>query len=561
MPDKKNLPSTPTFDTLLTALILGIILGWPVKEPLFQILTGTPLSIRSLPVQIVYSIAVFGFLILFFLTAGRKFILWLLSQAYLPFFFLPIIPLASHAFIGTFSRFVADDFSSATLAVNKGIAGATWDWYVNWSGRFSASFFDSLFGFLGPASLRGVVGVSLVLLLAGSACLLWQLLPSRSTVFRLGLSIFLPGLVLVSAFGLTPDLPQSLYWGQGMRSLIFPLIPAAFLAAYIIYICRRPLKQNVAIPILIVFLLGLFAGGFGETYVTIQTTVFGLAFCLVLFHRQKEYRDRRLPLLLAGLLASLAAMALIIAAPGNRIRQSYFPTPPGLWDLLSISAISLGKFLQSMVNSIDRLIILGVLLGAAILAGYLYAGRENCFFPLFWRTENPLFRGFWRVTSLTGLFAAILLYTCFVPAAYGMSDLPPDRTWIIPVLILCTFLAGWGFLLGIHLRLCKQLMLPCPKAMGWLLFFLLAFYAFRVTEGILFVHADYQHFANAFDQADRTIREARAVGMSSVQIPEVHNHFGLSDYGAGTTYWLDQAVDSYYGIHVIINKSLKVYPR
>jgi hypothetical protein len=40
-------------------------------------------------------------------------------------------------------------------------------------------------------------------------------------------------------------------------------------------------------------------------------------------------------------------------------------------------------------------------------------------------------------------------------------------------------------------------------------------------------------------------------------VPEVHNHFGLSDYGEGTTYWLDDAVDSYYGLHVIINKNMK----
>jgi hypothetical protein len=53
------------------------------------------------------------------------------------------------------------------------------------------------------------------------------------------------------------------------------------------------------------------------------------------------------------------------------------------------------------------------------------------------------------------------------------------------------------------------------------------------------------------------IREAKAAGKTSVQVPEVHNHFGLSDYGAGTTYWLDQAVDGYYGIHVTVNKNMK----
>ncbi|NMB60556.1 MAG: hypothetical protein GYA12_15390 [Chloroflexi bacterium] len=53
------------------------------------------------------------------------------------------------------------------------------------------------------------------------------------------------------------------------------------------------------------------------------------------------------------------------------------------------------------------------------------------------------------------------------------------------------------------------------------------------------------------------IREAVSAGETTVTVPEVHNHFGLSDYGEGTTYWLDDAVDTYYGIHVIINKHMK----
>ena len=68
---------------------------------------------------------------------------------------------------------------------------------------------------------------------------------------------------------------------------------------------------------------------------------------------------------------------------------------------------------------------------------------------------------------------------------------------------------------------------------------------------------DYQFFAGRFDRADRLIRDAKSAGETSVNVPEVHNQFGLSDFGAGTTYWLDKAVDSYYGIHVIINKNLK----
>jgi hypothetical protein len=560
MPLKPRFPAIPPLQTGLAAVLLALVISWPVKDALFLSLTGTPLSIRSPLVQTGYVILLAGSVALILLLAFRKQVDWLLSHVYLAFFTLPLIPLAAHGFMGSFSRFVADDFSSATLAVNKGVLGATWDWYINWSGRFSASFFDSLFGYLGPASLSWVVGLTLLLLLAGLAACAGQLFPMGTRSFRLGLSLFFPALVLVSAFGLAPDLPQSLYWGQGMRSLIFPFIPAAFLAAYIYSLCGRA-GRIPAYAYLVVGLLSFIAGGFGETYVAIQTSTLALSIIAVYFSRPFGFRKKVIPLLLTSLIASLTAMAVMVAAPGNAIRQTYFLPSPRFVDLLIISARSLWLFLQTMLISADRLLILAVLILAAVSAGYLYAKQANLSIAPFNYPENPFFRGYTR-TSLSILVSGVLLlYASLVPSAYGMSGMPPERTLIIPVLIFCCMLAALAALLGIHLYAEKHfapvLSATQSAVLVWALFFLLSFYTYRVTCSILRVRADYQHFAEVFDRADRMIREARAQGESSVQVPEVHNHFGLSDYGAGTTYWLDQAVDSYYDIHVIINKGMK----
>ena len=61
-------------------------------------------------------------------------------------------PLVIHIYLGSYSRFIADDFCSSAIARSQGIFRGTFYWYINWNGRFSANFLDSLFGYLGPAA-------------------------------------------------------------------------------------------------------------------------------------------------------------------------------------------------------------------------------------------------------------------------------------------------------------------------------------------------------------------------------------------------------------------------
>ncbi len=560
MPEKHSLPRIPSINIVFTSLGVSLVIVWLVRQPFAYLLTGYPLDVRRPLVQGIFTVSLTLILAFILLLAASKPLEWMLSHGYLAFFTLPVITLSAHAYIGWFSRYVADDFSSATLAVNKGLLGATWDWYVNWSGRFTASFFDSLFGYLGPSSLRWETGGTLFLLLAGSSILTWQLLRVQPFVFRLGVSAFLPASILVAAFSITPDLPQSLYWGQGMRSLIFPLVPAAFLAAILIYLRRRSHGKVSPAWLAIVALLSFLAGGFGETYVALQTSIFLFFILFVWLEKSAAPRVNIFAPPVIGLLLSVAAMAVTVAAPGNSVRQQYFPPSPDIFSLARIAANSTTQFFLRIFGSADLTFSLFVLFVSSFVCAWLCAKHGFSEKLLCVDVNHPLFATFFRSFIAITLLTAVLLFGSYVPAAYGMSSAPPDRTVILPTVILCIYVSTMGFLVGSWLssRLTSfKLSASLVQSTLWVLLILYSGYTFKVTEKVLAVSADYRRFATVFDRADRLIREARAAGKTSVQVPEVHNHFGLSDYGAGTTYWLDQAVDGYYGIHVVVNKNVK----
>lgn len=69
----------------------------------------------------------------------------------LPALLLLLLPLAFHAFLGSFSRFSADSYCHAGLVRRLGWLGMVKDLYSTWSGRFSASLLDGfLEGLAGP---------------------------------------------------------------------------------------------------------------------------------------------------------------------------------------------------------------------------------------------------------------------------------------------------------------------------------------------------------------------------------------------------------------------------
>jgi hypothetical protein len=344
-----------------------------------------------------------------------------------------------------------------------------------------------------------------------------------------------------------------------MRSLIVPLVFLTFLVSALVYI---QIHQTKPIPDFWLVLFGLtafFAGGFGETYVVTQTSLLGLMLIFAIFTVPVDFRKPFVIWSIVGLLCSLISMAITIAAPGNHIRQSYFPPSPDPITLVVISFHSFLEFLGTVFSSPKNILVTILVFVSSGLAGYVFSKQKTVIsIPILHR--NLFFRDTFHSLLTIFLSGLLLIFVCFPPAAYGMSSAPPLRTQVLPGFFLCSLVVILSMYAGYLIGRSTDISLSTWDRTGWSVFVFLLIFAgllCTISQTILSVAPDYKFFAARFDRVDSMIREAKINGETSVSVPEVHNFFGLSDYGAGTTLWLDGAVDSYYGINVIVNKNMK----
>ncbi len=84
---------------------------------------------------------------------------------------LALVPLGAHAYLGTFSRYLADDFCTAQTLRRFGFAASQSYWYTSWSGRFSSTFVISLTQSVGPRLTPWLTSLAILLWLAAGVTL------------------------------------------------------------------------------------------------------------------------------------------------------------------------------------------------------------------------------------------------------------------------------------------------------------------------------------------------------------------------------------------------------
>ena len=444
--------------------------------------------------------------------------------------------LAVHAYLGSYSRFMADDYCSAAESLKFGILRAAWFWYRTWTGRFSANILDAIFGALGPGLTPVVTSIVLLAWLAvlSAVLLLFPRGDSRPEQPLVGFS--LAAAILFVTLALAPNVPQSLYWGQGMRSVVPPLIMITFDAAIFLY-CRDRAwsRRERLLWMALSFVLAYGAGGFSETYAALQVVALGLAFAIVLLDRKGWVASNDVLFLSAGLLGSLLSLMTVIIAPGNLARAAFFPPPPAMLGLLRIALQSYGLFFSRIFDSpLKIMVIVGV-----ILSG-LWAGAHYGIRPTGWRPAIGIL-----------ILGVILTFSCFPPAAYGESDAPPDRTLLIPTYIVVVTALFVG--VSISEPLAKRWKtLPQFSYLAILLVWVAA--AMSVAQ-MLSLRPTYAAYAAAWGRFHAEMISYERAGIASAEIStadmNANNWAGLDVLGDNARFWLNTCVGNYYGVRVI----------
>jgi hypothetical protein len=460
---------------------------------------------------------------------------------------------------------MADDFCSANVSNEMGVIRAAYYWYINWTGRFSANFAHSVIGLFGPRT-NFHTSITLLLWFITLVILIYKCNLTHSNIRNLSLSILFSTFILSITLSTIPTVGQSLYWAEGMLSTIPPLI---LLPVYLSLLICSPQREKKIQQwnILVAFFLTLFAGGFSETYNVVQISIF-IAMILFFNHEFIENDFETRNMIYSGLAGSVLSLIVLLIAPGNAHRISFFPHSYTLFNIFAITFDSLVRFLKWIfiadypidvsplnwtnlrITIHQQLSFLCILLLSAIIGrGWIIPVKELTLFP-----SVTLQKIIWRLPPIL----IVIITISFIPAAYGTSTAPPGRTFIIPQFIFIIGIIIWGYAIG-NISIYKYNEVPITRWQIWLrnlipIFVVIVIILNAVWEfkNLVMTAPAYRAYAFAWEKNNTIIRESKKMGLQEIVVPQIYNPvFGFSELTSDRNYWINTCVSGYYGISVI----------
>jgi len=449
----------------------------------------------------------------------------------------PAFVLLLHSYLGSYTRLIADDFCSFHFSRRLGMLRYVWNQYLTWGGRYSAFAVDSLIHNIGVNGLHYFPATLLVIWAAIASFTTYQLLQAESrkpqSIF---LSIALGTTAVFTFFSISPNVPQVLYWWNGMRTYLPSLILTTFTIGFFYWAhIKLTSRKAVVWGIITSFLLVLILAGFNEPVCIVLFSFFIGYTVLRLWTRTLFVHDPLFSFLAAASLGSAVALVIMLMSPGTALRQVNFPPPPGLVRILMIGANGYIGYLAGLLSTPARVSAL-----IAWLLTSLWLGFES---------EKKLSNGYGIILSILGGIG--LSFLSILPSIYGTSEMAHPRTLIVPSFILALSVFQAGLMSGQWLSRdsAPSTALPTSLMMGACVFII----------GSALIHATalyesrdvYMSFAQRWDQADAQILQAKANGEQSVLIAALDPWTGPGgDPTDNQNFWVNRCFSLYYDFPV-----------
>ncbi len=260
--------------------------------------------------------------------------------------FLMLSALALYAYLGTFTRYMADDYCSAAALKANGFWGAQSYWWQNWSGRYSFSFVISLVELLGLRIVPVLPGLAIAIWLFS---IVWGFLPllrNLKVAHAVAGALFLASVAIWSTYRVVADYPQIVFWQTGI--LTYPITIILFFVGMGAAIRRSSDRARLKWWELVLwFTFAFISGGFSETGVVVQIAILALLLILLSLTKNKQ-RHVLNPILIAAILGSVLSLLVIAFAPGNSVRSAGFQNVPPLLKSFPGSLVETFHFLPNL---------------------------------------------------------------------------------------------------------------------------------------------------------------------------------------------------------------------
>ena len=473
------------------------------------------------------------------------------------------IPLAVHAYAGLFSRYMGDDYCSAILFRREGLLGAQRYYYDHMNAVPTTIVLMALTDWSGPA----LPWLAAAVLTAWVACLAWAIAPVTRWIAAPAPRLLALAVALAVVFGTTEDAPnivQSLYLRIPTFGGTLPLAAFAALTGFCLRSAERGLGGHARLAG--VALAAFAIGGASAVYSAVQTTAIAMAGLALLAWERTPRRAVAARLAAAALIGSIAALAVIAAAPGNAVRQSHFPAPPPWPDVMrqtiDYTLAMFARPLFSLHGPIERwlpgahdpaaadllsmrtsrlvvLVVAGAGAAAAWIAGPSALRRETVARLLVW----------------TPVTAALLVAAAMAVGVYGIAAPPPDRALIVPTFTIDVCLpissfAATSYLLARHPRIGSSRVARRTAATAFI--GLIAVAAAVSTARTFSRAATMRDWAAAWSDVDRSLRGAAARGARNATVRAIPLPGGLEWLNRSADHWVNLCVAEYYRLDSVI---------
>lgn len=170
-----------------------------------------------------------------------------------------------------------------------------------------------------------------LILLSRQLCVLLQFQDASLT------SVALATLTLYGILEGTPTVFQSIYWTSGSVTYALPMVLFTLWNGLLLYYIRQQLANYIVVCVaLVAGLDAALLAGFSPIFAIFELGVLALLLCAIWIQKSTHYRTVGLILVIA-IIGAIIGTIIMIAAPGNSVRQALFNKPSSLLALIGIN--------------------------------------------------------------------------------------------------------------------------------------------------------------------------------------------------------------------------------
>jgi hypothetical protein len=455
------------------------------------------------------------------------------------------------AYLGTFTRYLADDYCEMQRVTSGNILRSLLQRYLTTSDRFSNLLFVGVAEFLAPRNVQ-ILPVAMIAL--WTAALIWLVFEARRLLnfqWSVLVDILLGGLLAFFPIFEAPNRFQTIYWRSGMATHFAPLVYLTFFVALLLMLIRRNEGRMPALwlgPLCL--LIAFFGGGFSEPPDAMLIAGSLLALAALWFLDKGPRRKPALYLLAWTFAGGLLALIVMALSPGNQLRLG--TPPPALPVFAQRTALYPLQFIGDSLVTLPLPTIVSVA-GAALLFYTLFA----CV-PVLSSAQS---RGVLFALILAPMVMYLMIAASFAPSVYGQAY-PVERARFAGRLMMTTATLLEGACLGVLAAQWQVLRSkPLLVNLASVLLVLAAIYPLRAAGGVLAAELPYaKRWATAWDARQATIYADKAAGKQAIIVPQLPGFEHVKELDPRPKMWVNRCAAAFYGVKSIRAPELEYFP-